>query len=186
MSEREVLRDKNGLTEEEYLKSYSKGDYPSPSLTADIAVFAEDKEEIYLLLIKRGGHPYIGRWALPGGFAEPNESIEETAERELYEETGLESIRITATGFYSAPGRDPRGWVVTRTFGARVKLKDVSPKAGDDAREVEWFRVSEVNEDIILTRGDTVIEAEESSPFLAFDHGKMIRDAVKVLRIFNS
>ena len=67
------LRDKNGLTEEEYLKTYKPGDWPRPSVTADIAVFRETERGMELLLIRRGGHPYLGRWALPGGFSEPGE-----------------------------------------------------------------------------------------------------------------
>ena len=80
------------MTEEEFLKSYNPDKYPKPSLTADICIFAHsDVTEI--LLVKRGGHPYIGKWALPGGFANKNEPIEKTASRELKEETGIVFIQ---------------------------------------------------------------------------------------------
>ena len=92
-----MCRDKNGLTEEEFLKSYNPDKYPKPSLTADICIFAHsDVTEI--LLVKRGGHPYIGKWALPGGFANKNEPIEKTASRELKEETGYLANKITYLG----------------------------------------------------------------------------------------
>lgn len=97
-----MCRDKNGLTEEEFLKSYNPDKYPKPSLTADICIFAHsDVTEI--LLVKRGGHPYIGKWALPGGFANKNEPIEKTASRELKEETGIEGVSMKLVGVYSQP-----------------------------------------------------------------------------------
>ena len=103
------LRDKNGLTEAEAIIEYRKKDYPKPALTADIVILAKEpggatvadqtapagKPNTYkLLLIRRGGHPHLGRWALPGGFAEEGETIEETAARELEEETGYIAGRL--------------------------------------------------------------------------------------------
>lgn len=77
-----MCRDKNGLTEEEFLKSYNPDKYPKPSLTADICIFAHsDVTEI--LLVKRGGHPYIGKWALPGGFANKNDRLKRRLQENL-------------------------------------------------------------------------------------------------------
>ena len=87
-----VLRDKNGLTEAEFLASYRSGDYPRPSVATDMVIFTvmDQKEENYrklpekelcLLMIKRGGHPYLGCWALPGGFVRPTETTDEAARR---------------------------------------------------------------------------------------------------------
>ena len=92
------IRDKNGLTEKEFLAQYRPGDYERPSVATDMVIFtAENREEnnyrrlpqkvLRLLLIKRGGHPYLGSWALPGGFVNPSETTEQAAERELKEET---------------------------------------------------------------------------------------------------
>lgn len=134
-------RDKNGLTEREFLESYSSDKYKKPSLTADIVLIARDGDKNELLLIKRGGHPYIDCFALPGGFAEPGESIERTAARELYEETAVENVVFESIGVFSSPGRDPRGWVVSDAFLAVADKKDVRVLAGDDAAKAVWFSV---------------------------------------------
>lgn len=134
-------RDKNGLTEKEFLESYSSDKYKKPSLTADIVLIARDGDKNELLLIKRGGHPYIDCFALPGGFAEPGESIERTAARELYEETAVENVVFESIGVFSSPGRDPRGWVVSDAFLAVADKKDIRVLAGDDAAKAVWFSV---------------------------------------------
>lgn len=134
-------RDKNGLTEREFLESYSSDKYKKPSLTADIVLIASDGDKNELLLIKRGGHPYIDCFALPGGFAEPGESIERTAARELYEETAVENVVFESIGVFSSPGRDPRGWVVSDAFLAVADKKDIRVLAGDDAAKAVWFSV---------------------------------------------
>lgn len=134
-------RDKNGLTEREFLESYSSDKYKKTSLTADIVLIARDGDKNELLLIKRGGHPYIDCFALPGGFAEPGESIECTAARELYEETAVENVVFESIGVFSSPGRDPRGWVVSDAFLAVADKKDVRVLAGDDAAKAVWFSV---------------------------------------------
>ena len=92
------LVDKNGLTEEEYLKNYRPGDYERPSVTVDMLIFAVDnrEESIRLLLIKRKNHPFLGCWALPGGFVEMTESLRDAAARELEEETGEGDVPGTA------------------------------------------------------------------------------------------
>ncbi len=147
------LRDKNGLTEQEFLNQYHQKDYPRPSLTADIAVFTVGERknsyacrlpqlELKLLLVKRGGHPFLGCWALPGGFAEPGEDLEQTASRELEEETGVKNIPLTQMRLFSAPKRDPRSWVVSCAYLALVRQDSIQVKAGDDAQQAGWFSVS--------------------------------------------
>ena len=135
------LLDANGLTEAEYLAGYRQGDYPRPSVTADMAVFREGERGMELLLIRRGGHPFLGKWALPGGFSEPGETVDETAARELREETNLEGLPLTPFGFFSMPGRDVRAWTMSEGFAAILPADSPEPVAGDDARETGWFTV---------------------------------------------
>ena len=196
----EVLRDEKGRTEEEFLRDYDDSRYPHPSLTADNLIFSFG-EETELLLIRRKGHPYLGYWALPGGFAEPGESVEETAARELMEETGLEGLVSESAGFFSGPGRDPRGWVVTRSFMADVGARKEEARAGDDAKDARWFRLSMRRKADRLRIGlsgegeqlSALVRTEErpgvtgapvrrlsllESSGLAFDHGIVIADAI--------
>ena len=118
------IRDKNGLTEKEFLERYQPSDYERPSVATDMVIFtARDcKEDNYrklpekklqILLIKRGGHPYMNKWALPGGFVEPDETTEQAAKRELLEETGVDNIYLEQLYTFSEPKRDPRMWVMS-------------------------------------------------------------------------
>jgi len=167
------LRDKRGLTESEAIAAYQKKNYPKPALTADICIFAQAGEGWKVLLIRRGGHPYLGCWALPGGFADQGETIEATAARELQEETGLTGLALRLVGIYSAPGRDPRGWTVSAAYGTRVEgqLKAV---ADDDAAEAGWF-------DVALPEDGPAAAALPGGQRLAFDHAQIIADAAALL-----
>ena len=147
-----LKRDKDGLTEEEFLKSYSPGDYPRPSVAVDMVIFtvtdqAEDnnrklpEKELRLLLIKRGGHPYLGTWALPGGFVRPTETTEQAASRELREETGVDQVYLEQLYTFSQPGRDPRTWVMSCSYMALVDSARVKVEAGDDADQAAWFKM---------------------------------------------
>lgn len=106
--------------EKEYLAAYDPGAWPRPSVTADLLLFAEKK----LLLIQRGGFPYRGWWALPGGFCEPGEPPETAAARELLEETGIRAPSHRLLGVFGGRDRDPRGWTVTAAFLARADSLD--------------------------------------------------------------
>lgn len=178
------IRDKNGLTEAEFLAEYNPDAYPKPALTADICVIAKSEEGYELLLIKRGNHPYLGHWALPGGFANKNEPAEETAARELFEETGIEGILLKLTGFYSAPGRDPRGWTVSAAYTAVIGKDSVKVQAGDDAADAKWFKIRHEAGGIFLVNGETVLpvtEGARGTGKLAFDHTHIISDALKII-----
>ena len=194
------LRDKNGLTEAEFLAGYQSGDWPHPSVTADVLVFAKEGGELRLLLVRRGGHPCLGKWALPGGFAEPGETIEQTAQRELKEETSLTGLSLVPVGFFTDPGRDPRCWSMTRAFMVLTPGILTQARAGDDAQETGWFTVHTRRAGegfkLMLKRGEETLCAhmkvrEESTPAgyvrsiellgqrgLAFDHGKIIVTAL--------
>lgn len=190
------LRDKNGLTEEEFLAQYTPKKYPQPSLTADICVFRRNGEGTQLLLVQRGGHPYLGCWATPGGFANPNETADQCAARELAEETGAQGLDLEPLRLYSTPGRDPRGWTVSYAFVA-LDRQGVTVHAGDDAARAVWFDVvakSEgAREELILAHGDDVLHVsfgtsrlpisgllratDVKGDGLAFDHANIIADA---------
>lgn len=167
-------RDAKGLTEKEFLAKYDSNKYPKPSLTADILIFREKaaSSEPDILLIQRKGHPYIEHWALPGGFAESGERIEDTAARELEEETGITGVAMELVGIYSKPGRDPRGWTVSAAYMAVVSEDQVKPVAGDDAGKVCWAGVSADRGTVRISINDVCIDNE-----LAFDHYEIISDA---------
>ena len=167
------LRDKRGMTEAEAIAAYRKKNYPKPALTADICIFARAGAGWKLLLIRRGGHPYLGCWALPGGFADEGERIESTAARELQEETGLSGLALRLVGIYSAPGRDPRGWTVSAAYGTRVEAQ-LDAVADDDAAEAGWF-------DVRLTAGGPATVALPEGGRWAFDHAQIIADAAAML-----
>ena len=171
-------RDKNGLTEKEFLEAYAKKNYPRPYVTADLVVFTDGEPEV--LLVKRKGHPYIGRWAFPGGFAEPDESVPETALRELREETGIEDLTeadIKEVGLFSRPGCDPRGWIVSGVYTSTVRKENVAPKAGDDAADAQWFAVRSGRDGIpVLSRGTIRLTPSD----LAFDHGEILAKALRI------
>ena len=187
------LLDANGLTEAEYLAGYRQGDYPRPSVTADMAVFREGERGMELLLIRRGGHPFLGKWALPGGFSEPGETVDETAARELREETNLEGLPLTPFGFFSMPGRDVRAWTMSEGFAAILPADSPEPVAGDDARETGWFTVDSRWESGVLTLsfdGPEQFEARLTrdgayafsildTGGLAFDHAHIIAQAME-------
>ena len=178
------VRDAKGMTEREFLESYVKKDYPRPYMTADIVLFSENKSHV--LLVKRKGHPYIGKWALPGGFARADEKVSETAARELREETGIGDVGemgLEPVGLFSKPGRDPRGWVVSEAFMAMAAKDSVVVKAGDDAAEARWFRIVYENDSdyapLCLVNGDISLHVNYGSSDLAFDHGEMLIEALK-------
>ncbi len=137
--------------------------YPRPAVTADCVVFALDEEELKVLLIQRAQEPFKGRWALPGGFAEVGESLEDTARRELEEETGLKDISLEQLHTFSAPDRDPREHVMTVAYYALVKLADHDVSASSDASHAAWFCIADL-------------------PALAFDHDQILQAAQKRLR----
>ncbi len=120
------------------IASYDPGEYPQFAVTVDIVVFTIVDDDLCVLLIQRGGPPFLGRWALPGGFVKPDEDLDQAAVRELAEETGIHQKvgLLEQFGSYGAPERDPRMRVVT--IGYWAILPDLpSPTAGSDARHAE-------------------------------------------------
>ncbi len=138
-------------------------EYPRPAVTADCVIFGFDGHELKILLIERGVEPYLGMWALPGGFMRMNETIEDCARRELAEETGVTRVYLEQFHVFSDTTRDPRGRVVTVAFIALVRPDDYQVVGGDDAARAMWF-------------------GAEMLPPLAFDHEKIIAFARDYLR----
>ncbi len=109
-----------------------------------------------VLLVRRGRPPFRGRWALPGGFVEGYETVEEAVSRELLEETGLVARPRRLVGVYSGPGRDPRGPTVSLAYAMQGRVGPA--QGGDDAAEARWVPL-------------------RPTPRLAFDHDQILRDA---------
>lgn len=137
-------------------------DYPRPALTSDVAVLRlEVIPEI--LLVERRDAPFKGMWALPGGFMEMDESLEEAARRELMEETGIKADELIRFESFDRPDRDPRGRTITQVFILLWNEKMGTPEASSDAAKVKWFDLSKL-------------------PPLAFDHGKIIESVIGMIR----
>lgn len=137
--------------------------YPRAALTVDCVVFGFDEGSLKVLLIQRDLEPFAGRWALPGGFVEVDEPLDEAARRELAEETGLRDIFLEQLYSFGTPGRDPRERVVSVAYYALVSLAGHKPEAATDAREAAWFAV-------------------DGTPALAFDHREILATALARLR----
>jgi len=147
------LLDRDGLTEREFLEKYRAEDYERPSVAADMVIFTVTDEaadsyrklpekELRILLIRRGGHPFLGKWALPGGFVQPSETTEQAAARELREETGVDDVYLEQLYTFSDIGRDPRTWVMSCSYMALINSDKLELQAGDDAAGAAWFKVS--------------------------------------------
>ncbi|MEU1003396.1 NUDIX hydrolase [Streptomyces tibetensis] len=142
------------------MNGYDKYAHEPFAVTVDLAVFTVREGTLHVLLVERGQEPYAGRWALPGGFVQPDESAETAARRELAEETGLSDVsglHLEQLRTYSEPGRDPRMRVVSVAFTA---LLPDAPEAhgGSDAAQARWVPYG--------TAGP-----------LAFDHDRILADA---------
>lgn len=137
-------------------------EYPRASVTVDIVVFCKFDRILKVLLIQRGNEPFRGQWAFPGGFIEMEESLLNTAQRELEEETELKRIELRQFKTYGDPGRDPRGRTVTIIFYGFADPKNSSVTGADDAKNAGWFSLAEI-------------------PILAFDHQKILYDLLEMV-----
>jgi len=113
-------------------------EYPRPAVTVDLAVFARRHGELEVLLIQRKHDPFEGAWALPGGFVDEHEALEDAALRELREETGVTGVTLRQVGAFGRPHRDPRGHTVTVAFVTEIDASTAEVVAGDDAAKAEW------------------------------------------------
>ena len=134
MKER-LLRNRDGQTLEEFLAAYHPKDYPHPSVTVDLVVVSLERRRPELLMVRRGNHPCLDCWALPGGFVEPDEFTEDAAARELEEETHVRGLALTEIGLFSGPDRDPRGWTMSCAYAAVAERSKLNVCGDDDAAE---------------------------------------------------
>jgi 8-oxo-dGTP diphosphatase len=158
-----------------FLAAYVEQVYPKPSVTVDLVVFTVTHTGLQVLLIKRGGHPFKGHWALPGGFVDvkegrddQGEDVEQAAHRELEEETSLPrgSLFLEQLYTFGRAGRDPRGRVISVAYLSLIPPDKMGAvKAADDATDARWFSV----------------EHDVPGLDLAFDHAEILE--MGVLRI---
>jgi 8-oxo-dGTP diphosphatase len=128
-----------------------------------VIVFTLHEDDLRVLLIKRRYPPFAGVWAIPGGFVNIDEGLEETAQRELFEETGLKDVYLEQLYTFGSPARDPRMRVISVAYFAVVPWSENPLRAGNDASEAVWHSISEL-------------------PVLAFDHAMIVEYALTRLR----
>lgn len=145
-------------------ENYDASKFDRPSVTVDIIIFTIIEGDMKVLLIKRKSWPFKGMWAIPGGFIKMDEGLDEAAERELFEETGVKDVYLEQLYTFGKPERDPRTRVLTVSYFALVshdQLKRI--KASSDAEDVSWFSIHSLSK-------------------LAFDHKKIIDYAIERIR----
>ena len=145
------------------MKGYDASAYERPSVTVDVVIFSLHNDDLRVLLIQRKYEPYQGAWAIPGGFVQMGESLEEAARRELMEETAVSNVYLEQLFTFGQPDRDPRTRVITIAYIALVPYDAIQPQAGDDAAEAAWFSMNDL-------------------PDLAFDHQEILDYALTRLR----
>jgi 8-oxo-dGTP diphosphatase len=151
-----------------HLATYDPHAFPPIAVTVDVVILTIDAGALSVLLVRRGGPPYKGRWALPGGFVRPDEDLDAAAARELAEETGIVAgantspVHLEQLRSYGTPGRDPRMRVVSVVYLALV-ADLAAPVAGDDAAEARLWPVAGLGP-------------------LAFDHQRILADGVERAR----
>lgn len=137
--------------------------YPRPSVTVDLAVFAHEGKALRILMIRRKHDPFAGLWALPGGFLEMEEPVEVGARRELKEETGLEVAGpVSFLGAWGEPGRDPRGRTISLVYATILPGRPPNPQGSDDAEEAAWLDPRSLTD-------------------FAFDHDQIVKAALEWL-----
>ena len=171
------------ISEQEFLEQYDPSLFDRPSVTVDILLFTVEEGELKVLLIRRDTMPYLGRWAIPGGFLHMDESADEAAARRIREEAGVENVRLEQLYTFSDVGRDPRTRVISIAYLAAVPSGSLGYRAGTETSAAELFSVhgdsAEDGKDLTLTGPDGTALGQGD---LAFDHWSIIRTAVQRMR----
>lgn len=162
--------------EELFLKNYDASKYQNPAVAADTALFALDGGAVRILLIKRGGYPYKGCWALPGGFVNIDEDILDSAKRELFEETGIKDVYMEQAFVWGSVDRDPRARAITVSYIALADYSKLCAKAGDDAADAKWFSIdsyTKKEQDGITEISYTLSGSEILLPIVTYPTGRI-------------
>ncbi len=143
--------------------------YRNPALTVDGVVLNHQVHGLMgdtysILLVERGRNPFKGRYALPGGFVDYDEDIEDAIHREIEEETGLSGLPFRQFRTFGKPGRDPRGHTVSVVYVAVIIGEPPEVVGGDDAASASWFPISRL-------------------PDLAFDHAHILGKVLETLKV---
>src|SRR5512145_903900 len=158
------------LSEAEFLRTYDAAAFQRPSVTVDVILLSIQEGQLHTLLVKRTEHPFLGAWALPGGFLRMDESLEEAAARVLAAKTGLEGVFLEQLCTFGAPDRDPRTRVLSVAYFALVDPVRFAQPAGPEATlariVVPWAGEA---------GGPVQALSSVQKPLeLAFDHGDML------------
>jgi 8-oxo-dGTP diphosphatase len=158
----------------ESAESYDPTRYERPSVTVDVVIFTLQERELHVLLVKRKRWPFEGRWAIPGGFVNMNESLELAARRELEEETGVHDIYLEQLYTFGEPKRDPRTRVISVAYIALVSADAQTLRVSDESTDVRWFPVRALpgplafDHDAILAAGLDRLRSKLEYTTLAF------------------
>jgi 8-oxo-dGTP diphosphatase len=152
------------MEQPETAQTYDPAKYDRPSVTIDVVIFTLIERELHVLLVQRKRWPYEGFWAIPGGFINMDESLEQAARRELEEETGVRDVYLEQLYTFGDPQRDPRTRVISVAYMALVRAEVQHLRVSDESHAVRWFPVRDLPE------------------ALAFDHEQVLSYAIGRLR----
>lgn len=158
----------------EHAENYDPARYERPSVTVDVVIFTLQERELHVLLVKRKHWPFEGRWAIPGGFVNMNESLDLAARRELEEETGIRDIYLEQLYTFGEPQRDPRTRVISVAYIALVSADTQTLRVSDESIDVRWFPVRALpqplafDHDAILAAGLDRLRSKLEYTTLAF------------------
>jgi 8-oxo-dGTP diphosphatase len=148
----------------ENAETYDPSRYDRPSVTVDVVIFTLQSSELHVLLVQRKHWPFEGRWAIPGGFVNMDEGLDQAARRELEEETGVRDIYLEQLFTFGHPKRDPRTRVISVAYIALVSADTQTLRVSEESTDVRWFPVRRL-----------------PGP-LAFDHDSILAMALERLR----
>jgi 8-oxo-dGTP diphosphatase len=158
----------------ENAENYDPARYERPSVTVDVVIFTLQERELHVLLVKRKHWPFEGRWAIPGGFVNMDESLDRAARRELEEETGVRDIYLEQLYTFGEPKRDPRMRVISVAYIALVSADTQTLRVSDESIDVSWFPVRALpgplafDHDTILAAGLDRLRSKLEYTTLAF------------------